>query len=189
MPESSMIEEELKTIGAMVIYTGNTDVASALSAMLGNHVTGYVGTATFLMDIINKAKVTNNYLPNNFVLERAWFTGEMLTTDVRDALEAVYGIDSRQAYTVSEMGGLVAYECAHKSGLHVSDDFVLEIVDKSGKQLKPGEVGEIVLTPVNNKAWGILRYGTGALASLTTAHCACGRTAPRLLGIQKAAII
>jgi phenylacetate-CoA ligase len=64
------------------------------------------------------------------------------------------------------------------------DDYVFEIVDtQTGKQLGPGEVGEIVVTPIHNKAWGLLRFGTGDISSYTLEKCACGRTAPKITGI------
>jgi phenylacetate-CoA ligase len=53
----------------------------------------------------------------------------------------------------------------------------------TGNQLKPGEVGEIVVTPIHNKAWGLIRFGTGDLSSYITERCPCGRTSYRLTGI------
>jgi phenylacetate-CoA ligase len=44
-------------------------------------------------------------------------------------------------------------------------------------------VGEIVVTPVHNKSWGLVRFGTGDLSSLITAPCPCGRTAYKISGI------
>jgi phenylacetate-CoA ligase len=148
-------------------------------------VNGYVGTPSFLMTIIKKAEETGLNFRDDFALERAWFTGEMLSSSVRKTLEENYGIDTRQAYAVTEPGGTIAYECPQKSGLHIMDDYVLEIVDPAtGNQLKPGEVGEIVVTPIQNEAWGLIRFGTGDLSSYTTERCACGRTSYRLTGIM-----
>ena len=64
------------------------------------------------------------------------------------------------------------------------DEYIVEIVDPgTGKQLGPGEIGEIVVTPIHNKAWGLIRFGTGDMSSYTTEPCPCGRTANRLVGI------
>ncbi|MFQ6122965.1 MAG: phenylacetate--CoA ligase family protein, partial [Dehalococcoidales bacterium] len=43
--------------------------------------------------------------------------------------------------------------------------------------------GEIVVTPIHNKVWGLIRFGTGDLSSYTTETCPCGRTANKLTGI------
>jgi phenylacetate-CoA ligase len=40
-----------------------------------------------------------------------------------------------------------------------------------------------VVTPVHNKIWGLLRFGTGDLSSYIAEPCPCGRTAHRLAGI------
>jgi len=68
--------------------------------------------------------------------------------------------------------------------MHHRDDYVTEIVDpQTGKQLGPDEIGEIVVTPIHNKAWGLVRFGTGDMSSYITEPCPCGRTASRLTGI------
>ncbi|GAH22192.1 unnamed protein product, partial [marine sediment metagenome] len=60
----------------------------------------------------------------------------------------------------------------------------VEIVDpETGKQLGPGEIGEIVVTPLLNKTWGLIRFGTGDMSYYTTELCPCGRTSNRLVAI------
>jgi len=67
--------------------------------------------------------------------------------------------------------------------MHIPDDKVVEIVEpETGRQLHPGQVGEIVATTFN-KAYPLIRFGTGDLSSLTEAPCPCGRTSQRLLRI------
>lgn len=183
-PAGMLFHEALRHCGATVVVTGTGNTEIQLQAMRDLKVNGFVGTPSFLMTIIKKAEEMGLNFRNDFALERAWFTGEMLSPSVRKTLEEDYGIDTRQAYAVTEPGGAIAYECPQKSGLHLMDDYVLEIVDPvTGKQLKPGEVGEIVVTPIHNKAWGLIRFGTGDLSSYITEKCACGRTSYRLTGI------
>ena len=38
-------------------------------------------------------------------------------------------------------------------------------------------------TPLHNRNWGLIRFGTGDLSSYTVEPCPCGRTANRLAGI------
>jgi len=109
----------------------------------------------------------------------------MLTPSMRETFEKDYDIDTYQAYAVTEPGGALAYECSQKNGMHFMNDYVIEIVDpETGKQLKPGEVGEVVVTPIHNKSWGLIRFGTGDLSSFTEDACPCGRTSLRLTGIM-----
>ena len=108
----------------------------------------------------------------------------MLPLSLRKTFEHDYGIDTFQTYAVTETGGALAYECREKNGMHLMDEYIIEIIDpQTGKQLGPGEVGEIVATPIHNKQWGLVRFGTGDLSSCTEEPCPCGRTANRLTGI------
>ena len=183
-PAGILFHEALKDCGATAIPmgTGNTEIQ--IQTMYDLKVTGFVGTPTFLMTIIKRAEEMDYSFRRDFSLRRAWFTGEMLPASLRKTFEEDYGINTSQAYAVTEPGGAIAYECNQKSSMHFMDDYVLEIVDpETEKQLKPDEVGEIVVTPIHNKTWGLIRFGTGDLSSYTTRPCPCGRTAHMLTGI------
>ena len=183
-PAGILFHEALRDCGATVVVmgTGNTEIQ--IRTMYDLKVTGFVGTPTFLMTIIKRAEEMGYNFRQDFVLKRAWFTGEMLTASVRKTLEEDYQIATAQAYAVTEPGGAIAYECRQKSGMHFMDDYIIEIVDPdTGKQLGPGEIGEIVVTPIHNRNWSLIRFGTGDMSSYTTEPCPCGRTANRLVAI------
>jgi len=183
-PAGILFHEALRDCGATAIPmgTGNTEIQ--IQTMHDLKVTGFVGTPTFLMTIIKRAEEMGHDFRRDFALQRAWFTGEMLPAFLRKTLEENYQIDTAQAYAVTEPGGAIAYECHQKSGMHLMDEYVVEIVDpETGKQLPPEEIGEIVVTPVHNKGWGLIRFGTGDMSSYITEPCPCGRTACRLTGI------
>jgi len=183
-PAGVLFHEALRDCGATVVVTGTGNTDIQVQTMLDLKVTGFVGTPSFLMTVIHRAEEMGYNFREDFTLERAWFTGEPLSPSVRKTLEEVYHINTCQAYAVTEPGGALAYECSEKNGMHFMDDYVIEIVDhETGKQLGPGEVGEIVVTPVHNKVWGIIRFGTGDMSSYTIEPCPCGRTANRLTGI------
>jgi len=183
-PAGMLFHEALRDCGATAIAmgTGNTEIQ--IQAMLDLKVTGFVGTPSFLMAVIRRAEEMGHNFRRDFTLQRAWFTGEMLPPSLRRTLEEDYQINTAQAYAVTEPGGAIAYECRQKSGMHLMDDYVVEIVDpETGKQLGPGEVGEVVVTPVHNKTWGLIRFGTGDMSSYITEPCPCGRTSNRLVAI------
>ena len=166
----------------MVAGTGNTDLQIQIMREL--KVTGFVGTPSFLNTIIKRAEEMGHNVKKELYIKRAWFTGEMLPPSLRKTFEEDYDIDTFQTYAVTEPGGAIAYECKEKSGMHLMDEYVTEIVDpETGKQLGPGEVGEIVTTQLHNPNWGLIRFGTGDLSSLNTEPCPCGRTAYRITGI------
>ena len=183
-PAGILFHEALRDCGATVvpIGTGNTDIQ--IQTIRDLKVTGFVGTPSFLMTLIKRAEELGHNFRRDFTLKRAWFTGEMLPSSLRQTFENDYRINTSQAYAVTEPGGAIAYECHVKKGMHMMDDYVVEIVDpQTGKQLRHGEIGEIVVTPIHNKAWGLIRFGTGDMSSYTIEPCPCGRTAHRLMGI------
>ncbi len=183
-PAGMLFHEALRHCGATVVVTGVGNTEIQLQAMRDLKVTGFVGTPSFLMTIIKKAEEMGLDFRKDLVLKKAWFTGEMLAPSVRKTLENDYHINTSQAYAVTEPGGAIAYECEQKSGLHMMDDYFVEIIDpRTGKQIPPGDIGETVVTPLHNKVWGLLRFGTGDLSSYTTEPCPCGRKAHRLTGI------
>jgi phenylacetate-CoA ligase len=183
-PAGILFHEALRDCGATAIPmgTGNTEIQ--IQTMYDLKVTGFVGTPTFLMTIIKRAEEMGYVFRQNFTLRRAWFTGEMLAASLRKTLEDDYLIATAQAYAVTEPGGAIAYECHQKSGMHLMDEYIVEIVDPgTGKQLGPNQIGEIVVTPIHNKGWGLIRFGTGDMSSYITEPCPCGRTANRLVAI------
>jgi len=183
-PAGILFHEAIRDCGATVVVmgTGNTEIQ--IKTMYDLKVSGFVGTPTFLMTIIKRAEEMGYNFHQDFALRRAWFTGEMLPPSLRKTFEEDYQIATAQAYAVTEPGGAIAYECCQKSGMHLMDEYIVEIVDpETGKQLGPGEIGEIVVTPIHNKTWGLIRFGTGDMSSYITEPCSCGRTANRLTGI------
>ncbi len=183
-PAGVLFHEALRDCGATVVVMGTGNTETQIKTMHDLKVTGFVGTPSFLMNIIKKAEEMGHNFRQDFTLKRAWFTGEMLPPSSRETLEKDYRIATAQAYAVTEPGGAIAYECNYKSGMHLMDEYVVEIVDpETGKQLGPGEIGEIVVTPIHNKVWGLVRFGTGDMSSYTTEPCPCGRTANRLVAI------
>ncbi|MDD5038405.1 MAG: AMP-binding protein [Dehalococcoidales bacterium] len=183
-PAGVLFHEALRDCGATVVVTGTGNTDSQIQTMLALKVTGFVGTPSFLMTIIKRAEEMGHDFRRAFTLKRAWFTGEMLPPSLRKTFEVDYRISTAQAYAVTEPGGAIAYECQQKSGMHLMDEYIVEIVDpQTGKQLGPREIGEVVVTPLHNKAWGLIRFGTGDMSSYIAEPCPCGRTANRLVAI------
>jgi phenylacetate-CoA ligase len=80
------------------------------------------------------------------------------------------------------MGPGVAVECEAQEGLHGWEDhFLFEVIDPdSGRPVKDGETGELVITTLTKQALPMIRYRTRDITRLTRTRCACGRTHARL---------
>ena len=102
---------------------------------------------------------------------------------MRREIEARIGVKAVDIYGLSEiMGPGVACECECQSGLHGWEDhFLFEVIDTdSGKALKEGEAGELVITTLTKEALPMIRYRTRDITRLSTERCVCGRTHVRI---------
>ncbi|MDD5724229.1 MAG: AMP-binding protein [Syntrophales bacterium] len=174
--------EGLRSVGATVIPSGTSGTETQVQLIRDLGVTGYTGTPSFLIAIIRKAEELGYDFKRDFKLRRASFVAEPLQPSLRKSFEEEYGIDTYQMYGATEVGD-IAYECSEKAGWHVCDDVIVEIVDPStGRGVRPGQLGEVVVTRLNDLFF-LLRFGTGDLSSMLQEDCPCGRTSLRLRGI------
>ncbi len=171
----------LDGIVAVLAGAGNTELQVNMICDLG--IKGYIGTPTFLMNLVKKAEELSCDFRQYFKLRYALVWGEPLLPQVRNTLEQDYSI--RLTDGLGALALELGCECSQESGLHMMEEVFIEIVDaETGKQLEPGEVGALVVTGFSNNAFPMIRYMTGDLSSLTNEPCLCGRTSPRLMGIM-----
>jgi phenylacetate-CoA ligase len=172
----------LNKVGATVVPSGASTTQQQVQLIRDLKVTGFTGTPSFLMAIIDKAKETGYDFARDFRVKKAAFAAEPLQPSLRKRFEEDFGIDTYQMYGATEVGD-VAYECPEKRGWHICEETVVEIVDPStGHHVGPGELGEVVVTRLNS-IFFLFRFGTGDLSSIIEEQCSCGRTSYRLAGI------
>lgn len=95
-------------------------------------------------------------------------------------VEAAFRGTVREHYGSREMGPM-AFDCHVRCGLHaLMDQFLIEVVDPSGMPVSDGELGQILITDLQNFAMPILRYRIGDLARVEYSPCECGRKTLRL---------
>ncbi len=111
-------------------------------------------------------------------------TGEPLDEPTRDYVERTMGVPVRQMYGSNETGPL-ALECLEGRRLHTfSDRAIIEVLSVKSEKVRPGELGEIVVTEMTNQGMPLLRYrmqdvGYGHDSPGET--CPCGRSLSLLL--------
>jgi len=178
VPAAHELDEALNLIGCTVVPTGvgNTDtqvnVAQAVKA------TAYVGTPSFLMTILQRAKEMG---VGRLGLQVAWVGAEPFPESLRKTFEGEHGIMARQGFGTADLG-MLAYECLEAAGMHLVEDAIVQVCDpQSGEPLAPGQIGEIVAT-VDNHTDPMIRFATGDLTIVDDAPCPCGRTSARMLG-------
>ncbi len=112
------------------------------------------------------------------------FGGEPCPPGLKAEIERRMHIVCTDNYGLTEvMGPGVSGEClASRDQQHIAEDhFLWEVVDpETGKPVPEGEIGELVLTPLDKQAIPVLRYRTHDLTRVTREACACGRTHARM---------
>jgi phenylacetate-CoA ligase len=177
-----MVDNSLHMVGCVTIPTGVGNTDQQVNILRNLKANAFCGTPSFLLNIAEKAEEMGLDLKKDLNLRVGFVAAEMLPESLRSKLEGKFGMIIRQSYGTADIGCL-SYECMLKNGMHIPDDKIVEIVDpETGKQLPPGKTGEIVATTFN-KAYPLIRFGTGDLSILTETPCPCGRTSPRLLKI------
>ena len=111
-------------------------------------------------------------------------SAQMLPQHSRELIENNLNCEVYDKYGSREFSG-IAYECNKHFGHHVvAENYIVEIL-KDKKPAKENEVGEIVITDLNNYCMPLIRYRIGDLAkSLGTKACDCGRGLPLIGDIQ-----
>ena len=104
---------------------------------------------------------------------------EVIGPDLRDLVRRVFGLDLFASYGAVETG-TIALQCSEYEHYHVQAEVTLvEVLDDEGKPCAPGEIGTVVVTPLQGFASPLLRYVIGDRA-LVGAPCPCGRPHPVL---------
>jgi phenylacetate-CoA ligase len=118
--------------------------------------------------------------------------GQRLGDAERRAVERAFGCPVFDQYSSAEFS-VIAHECEEHTGLHVaSEGYVVEIL-VGDRPARAGEVGDVVITDLNNRCLPFLRYAIGDRAravddvgGAARAACPCGRHSPRLSDLHGA---
>lgn len=105
---------------------------------------------------------------------------DLSATPLAESLQRRWGSELRGTYASTEMATSFN-ECSACAGGHVPVDLIVtEIVDEHDRPVAPGEVGELVVTPLRVSAMPLLRLRTGDMLRRHDEPCPCGRSTPRL---------
>jgi phenylacetate-CoA ligase len=102
----------------------------------------------------------------------------------RDVIERAFGCKVFDKYGSREFSGIAYESDAHNGHLVVAEGYIVEVL-MDGRPAEPGEVGEVVITDLNNYCMPFIRYRIGDLAeALSDEPSTCGRGLPRIGDIQ-----
>ena len=108
------------------------------------------------------------------------YSSDALSDAARRAIEEDHGVPVLGTYQAIE-AFKIGFECERRAGYHLNADlYPVRVVDAAGAPLRPGEVGDIVVSNLVNRGTVLLNYRIGDLAALLPDPCPCGRSLPLL---------
>lgn len=179
------LKEGAEHVGASVMPMSHMSTSKQLMAMEDYRTSVLLTTPSYAMHMLGVMDAMDTDA-KRLALKAILVVGEPLTQETRGVLEAAFHVDVTAGYGPSDvMGPGIAFECHEKNGLHICEDHLLvEIVDPdSGDPCASGQTGEVVLTTLTARAFPLIRFRTGDLASAVAETCPCGRTLARMTGI------
>lgn len=113
-------------------------------------------------------------------LPRVWvYLGDRISSGGRE-LAAGMGCALYSVYSAME-AGTIGFQCERREGFHLNIDLcAVRVVDDDGRDVPDGEIGNIVISPLDNRAMVLLNYWVGDRGALAREPCPCGRTLPVL---------
>lgn len=110
--------------------------------------------------------------------------GQVLARSDRRAIADAFGAFPLDLYGAVEVGS-VAWQCSAADLYHVDHDSVfVEVVDRHGAPLLPGETGDVVVTTLQNPHMPFVRYRLGDRARFASRPCRCGSPGPAIEEIE-----
>lgn len=179
--------ESASRMGCLCLPGGGMSSAARLHAIFDHQATVLCCTPSYALHLAEVAAAEKMDLAKSSVrlLNVAGEPGGSISA-TRARLEQLWpGARVYDHHGMTETGP-VTYECpARPCVLHVMEDaFLPEVIDPAtGRQVAPGEIGELVLTTLGRAGSPLLRYRTGDLVRpAAETLCECGRNELALEG-------
>ena len=176
-PGGFFMDTGARAMGCAVIPAGIGNTELQLDAIEQLRPTGFTGTPDYLKILLDKAKELGRDASS---ITKALVSGGALFPSLRQEY-AERGVSVLQCYATADLG-VIAYESEAQEGLIISEDIIVEIVKPgTGEPVPEGEVGEVVVTNLEDP-YPLIRFATGDLSAVLPGISPCGRTNTRLKG-------
>ena len=124
-----------------------------------------------LKDFIERYNLPRLHIPKTFVLGT-------YSPSLRCELQRFFSTELFNRYSPHEIEG-VAFSCNVHRGMHMAIDcYHTEFLDRRNRPVGPGEIGEIVVTDMENYLMPLIRYRVGDVGHYYEEPCTCGRPMP-----------
>lgn len=180
-PGGFILDEGARALGCVVFPAGVGNTESQVMAIRQLKATAFIGTPDYLQVLLDHANGEDQPLAT---IQRALVSGGALFPSMRERYTE-QGIQVQQCYATADLG-VIAYESQHdgvvQPGMLINEGLIVELlVPGTSMPVKPGDVGEVVVTRLHPD-YPLLRFATGDLSAEILEPSACGRTQRRLRG-------
>ncbi len=177
--------EGARKVGAMVIPGGGWDSVQRLYMMRDLGATVLCCTPTYalrLAEVAREERFDMRALQVRALIHAGEPGANVARTKSR--IQTAWNAKCFDHAGASEVGAH-SFECeVQPGGIHlIESEFIAEVLDpQTGKEVPPGEIGELVITNLGRAGFPVIRYLTGDLVRPNLSPCACGRTFARFEG-------
>jgi phenylacetate-CoA ligase len=114
------------------------------------------------------------------------FGSEPLTVEMRERIEAAWGLDPAEYYTSTEAPTIASSTPEHPRAMKVYEDqFVVEVVDERNRPVPDGEPGaKVLVTNLENRTLPLIRYELADRVTVSPEPNPAGRPYRCLAGID-----
>src|SRR5258708_3154069 len=176
-PAGMMMESAARALGCAVVPGGVGNTELQLDAIEAIRPDAYIGTPSFLKILLEKAAELGKDISS---LRKAFVGAEALPPSLRQMFRDK-GLSCLQSYGTADLG-TIAYESEALEGMIVDEGVIVEIVRPgTGDPVPEGDVGEVVVTTFN-RAYPLIRFGTGDMSAVPSCPSPCRRTNMRIKG-------
>ena len=110
---------------------------------------------------------------------------EQLRLSLRALIREAW-VDPVDVYATTETGGVLAFECPERAGLHLREEHcIVEAVDAQDRPVLDGEPGVgLLVTSWLNRSLPLIRYRLDDAVTIVSEPCACGRPTRRVVALN-----
>lgn len=172
-------------LGARMIRSGPGALQLQWESIERFQPTVLVAVPSFIPKLIEFA-AASGIDPNKSSVKKIICIGEAIRDEnlkpnyLAELITSKWNVQLFSTYASTEMATAFT-ECEAGCGAHIQPELMyVEVLNQDGEQVKNGESGEVVVTPLGVEGMPVLRFRTGDVCHYYDEPCSCGRNTPRL---------
>jgi phenylacetate-CoA ligase len=168
-------------LGAMTIPMGPGNTDKQIKMMEDLKSTVLCATSSYALLLAEE--IERRGIREKICLKKSLIGSERWGEKMRKRIANELGVELYDIYGLTEVYGPgIGISCKYECGMHIWTDYLYyEIVNsQTGELVKPGEIGELVITTLCKEGAPLIRYRTHDLTRELPGDCECGSPFPRI---------